>query len=362
MKKLGNINPHTLAIVMKECVRRAIIAIQAERITFTSKAKDVMYKDEEDLVTSADLAAQEIYVRVLTENYPKAGIIAEEDFARKCTDKNHNYYFTIDPLDGTKAFGRRSSTGVSTMLSFIFDGEVIAITIGDVNTSEIFHTRPESLKIHRIYGYEKDITLAISPERLLRDQYLQLRCDARELSKFGQLISHPTSEHRLFKKAQVEGGSIGVTFSRLWKGEVGGVFLEPGTGYQTPWDSCPVMGISQKMGIKFFLISDKTIHPYIFEPQEENIYIGQEMLCIHENRVNELAEWCAINGFDLRMTNSLNQSYINKVLAYGVDTFGSDEKFKRWLNEPLPAHSVAPIFYPYPEIENLLGRIDHGIY
>lgn len=357
MKTLGNINPHTLAIVMKECVQRAIKEIKAQRITFTSEAKEVDYKNEEDLITSADTAAQEIYIKILNENFPKAGIIAEEKFARKCKDKKYNYYFTIDPLDGTKAFGRRQSHAVSTMLSFVFEGKVVAVTIGDPNTGEIFHTRPGSEKIHRIYELEKSMPLMVTTERPLKDQYLQLRCDPRKLSLFGQKVSNS-----LFKDSEVIGGSIGFTFARLWKGEVGGVLLEPGTGYQTPWDTCPVMGISQKMGFKFFLVAHDRIREYTFEPQEENSYLGQELLCIHESRISEFGEWSNANGFPFfEKSNPLSQNYINVVLDLGEQVFATDEKFKQWLQAPYAGFDGRkPIEMSYSAIKDVLtGTVNH---
>jgi fructose-1,6-bisphosphatase/inositol monophosphatase family enzyme len=293
-KKQPPLNPHTVGLVMRECARRAMLEIAHQRTTFSSEAKISDYKFGEDLVTSADYAAQEIYINIINENFPYAGIVAEESFARKCSDPNtgSNYFFTIDPLDGTKAFGRRQSHGVSTMIAYVCDGVVEGATIGDPNTLEIFHTRPGSDKLHRIYGFESSVQL-LPKLGTLKDQYLQLRCDPRKLSKFGQALTAPASQDRLFKEAEVIGGSIGTTFTRLWKGEVAGVLLEVGTGTQTPWDTCPVFGISEKMGYQFFQIIDDMLQTFQFVPSEENFTVNGEILCIHKSNVQELKEWVA---------------------------------------------------------------------
>jgi fructose-1,6-bisphosphatase/inositol monophosphatase family enzyme len=293
-KTYGPLNPHTVGLVMKECVRRAIHEIAGQRMHFTSKEKN-----GDDLITSADIAAQEIFIKILSENFPQAGIVAEESFAHPCTDPNFKYYFTVDPLDGTKAYGRRQSHAISTMIAFIFEGEVCGATIGDPNTLEVFHSRPGSSRLHRIYEFDTSEEL-LPKTGNLRKQFLQLRCDPRKLSEFGQEISNPNSPSKLFKDAEVIGGSIGITFTRLWKGEVGALYIAPGTGEQPPWDACPVFGISKKMGYKFFEVIDNEIVPLEFKPSEGFISIKNEFICLHESNVHELKAWTHEHAFQMR--------------------------------------------------------------
>lgn len=283
-------NPHATGLIMKEVVRRAMIEIRCQRMNFTSKTKDVDYKDGADLVTSADTAAQEIYVRTLRECFPYAGIIAEEDFKRACDDPNAaevgNYFFTIDPLDGTKAFGRRQSHGVSTMLSLVHNDEIIAATIGDPNTLEIYHTRPGSKTVHRIFDFKDSGPLAIDESRLLSDQYLLTR---EAPSSHSAMIEALCKKHGVFRDVEVMGGSIGTAFARLWKGEVGGIAL-PQTPAQTAWDACPVIGISRKLGFEFFKIEDGQVSSFNYVPVEK-LPTPFEIICVHQSRAAEL-----ING------------------------------------------------------------------
>jgi hypothetical protein len=53
-----------------------------------------------------------------------------------------------------------------------------------------------------------------------------------------------------FKKWEIQGGSIGIWMARLWKRELGAALLLANT--ETPWDSAPVIGISQALGYGFY--------------------------------------------------------------------------------------------------------------
>jgi len=69
-------------------------------------------------LTDADFAAQEIFIRKLIECFPGYGIVAEEHgFMRNMHSRRSMASLTVDPLDGTKAFGRRQSGGFGPMLS-----------------------------------------------------------------------------------------------------------------------------------------------------------------------------------------------------------------------------------------------------
>lgn len=57
-----------------------------------------------------------------------------------------------------------------------------------------------------------------------------------------------------FKKREIQGGSVGIWMARLWKREVGAALLPANT--ETPWDSAPVIGISQKLGYGFYRFQD----------------------------------------------------------------------------------------------------------
>ena len=278
--EFGSLNPHHIGMVMREAARQAMIEIRKQRAIFEAKEKVNPLKKGKDLVTSADLAAQKIYLKIISENFPMAGIVAEEDFARECTDPDHKYYFTIDPLDGTAAYGRRQSHAIATMIAFVFDGEICGVTIGDIMTQELFHTRPGSAKVHRISEFQNFEQLKIEI-KLLSEQYIQLRQDVRLYSSYVQKQTHPKLGK--IKGIEIMGGSIGFMFCRLFKGEAAGIILEP--GHQTPWDSAPIMGMSQKLGFKFCYIKKNKVVPFEFKPSTEIQNVEDEMLIIHESNL-----------------------------------------------------------------------------
>jgi len=69
----------------------------------------IEYKDDKSPLTEADLKANEIICRALLELHPNIPIMSEEN---KQTDyevrKNWEYYWCIDPIDGTKEFIKKN--------------------------------------------------------------------------------------------------------------------------------------------------------------------------------------------------------------------------------------------------------------
>src|SRR3989339_198873 len=78
LEKILGYNSHSIGIIMKEIVRRVANAIREERFIFEKETKTGYDGNFNDLVTSADRKAQKIYIKLLQENFPNFGIIAEE--------------------------------------------------------------------------------------------------------------------------------------------------------------------------------------------------------------------------------------------------------------------------------------------
>jgi fructose-1,6-bisphosphatase/inositol monophosphatase family enzyme len=291
-------NVHSIGRLMREAVRRAIVAIRAERFIFESEAKIGYSGQANDMVTSADKKAQEIYIRLLSESFPGYGIIAEEDSLKiPCTHPTiHDIYFINDPMDGTKAYGRRQSHGVGTMLALVWGDEVIAAYVGDINTQEIYGYRPESVNVWRISEGEKFEPLSISTKKAMREQYVLFFRAPHESSLFCQKLIGAIGHNPLFKGLLIMGGGIGVNMAQLWKEEIGGVVLPPFV--DTPWDIAPVIGISKKLGFVFYRFSDKDgEEPEIFDylPPREKRERNFEILVIHKSRKREFKRWLSRN-------------------------------------------------------------------
>jgi fructose-1,6-bisphosphatase/inositol monophosphatase family enzyme len=274
---------------MKEAVRRAIMAIRRQRFIFEAQAKTGYSGKLDDVVTTADKAAQAIYVKMLGECFPLFGIVAEEEALQvTCTVPGRvHIFFTVDGLDGTKAYVRKQSHGIGTMISLVFEDQVIAAYVGDAMTQEIFGFRPESTKVHRISEFDHNESLAIRPSFKLSKQYVLLRTDPHKHSFVIRELIAPKDQGGTFRGIEVTGGSIGTSMARLWKGEVGAAVLNP--GHNTPWDWCPIIGVSQQLGFVFLRAEDKKLIQFEPEVCKEIRKTEHDVLVVHKSRLAELS-------------------------------------------------------------------------
>lgn len=291
-RDFGSLNPNSVGTLMKEAVRRAIVAIRAQRFSFEARAKDSSESSRGlDLVTTADHAAQSVLVGLLRAWFPTYGIVAEEDHLRvPCTHPSHDIWFTVDPLDGTRAFIRRQSHGIGTMVSLVCDGEVIGACVGDVMTSEVYAARPDDLSVHRVSEFGLAERLTVDTSRPLTEQGVLIGDHGRPRSPL--LVSMVADPEPLFAGIETTSGSIGIGIARLWKGEVGGAVFGPFT-LGSPWDIYPIIGISRRLGFHFFALPREG-RGFEWEPEidRRGTPVPNEVLVLHESRLGELDRWC----------------------------------------------------------------------
>ncbi len=285
---------------MKEAVRRAIVAIRAQRFSFETRQKESS-EDRPDFVTTADQAAQRVLVSLLRAWFPEYGIVAEEDHLRvPCTHPSHDIWFTVDPLDGTRAFMRRQSHGIGTMVSLVCDGEVIGACIGDVMTSEVYAARPDEAGVHRVSEFGIAERLEVDGTRPLALQGVLIGDHGRPRSP--HIVAMVASMTPLFGGIETASGSIGIGIARLWKSEVGAAVFGPFVR-GSPWDLYPIIGISQRLGFRFLTLPQHgTIGRWRPEIGIAGTPVPSEVLVLHESRLAELDAWAAQNlepGFGL---------------------------------------------------------------
>lgn len=275
---LGSMNGPSVGIILKEVVRRAMVAIRNERSVFEVRSKEGHSGEMDDVFTSADRKAQDIYQRVLSECFPSCGIVAEEGNLAVLPRDGCTAYFTVDPLDGTKAYIRRQSNGVGTMAALVEQGQVISAYVGDVFPGEIYGYRPGSDKVHCITNL--DVAQAMEFHRPLQVgvSYVLLRDPPTKYSALARKFVE-----KYFGNHENYGGSIGTWMTHLWKRVNAAVIIPP--SYETPWDSTPIIGISRKLGYLFFRPSSEVDRWEQFEPQvlPAKYRREHEMLVIHEN-------------------------------------------------------------------------------
>lgn len=72
-------------------------------------AGEVDYKKDDSPLTHADKASHDVIMKGLKQLYPEVPIISEEGSHIKYEDrKDYDYYWLVDPLDGTKEFINRN--------------------------------------------------------------------------------------------------------------------------------------------------------------------------------------------------------------------------------------------------------------
>ncbi len=286
--------PENPKATLVNLVNLAIGDIRDEAACFIKEDKANYDPNKEDIVTSADKRAQARYVGNLTSDFPRFGIIGEEDGLKKPSfDEDHPIYFTVDPLDGTKAFARHQSHGVGTMLALVGKDEVWAALVGDVNTGEIFGYYGDEPVTRIRFGVEKE--LRIDAETPLKKLNLLFDDAVYEFPKALQALARSPKEGGIFKGYEVCGGSVGLLHSRLWIGEIGAIVLK--SAFDTPWDNTPIMGINKKLGFKHMKFDPETNACEVFEPGLPTTVRkkGYVEFVAHESKVEEILTWISQN-------------------------------------------------------------------
>lgn len=118
-------------------------------------SSDIDYKADKSPLTLADKAAHEVIQRSLLEEYPDIPILSEEGSGISYDlRKNFEYYWLVDPLDGTKEFINRNGE-FTVNIALIHDRKPIAGFIyAPVLDTFYVGTENEAYKIH---GNEKTV-------------------------------------------------------------------------------------------------------------------------------------------------------------------------------------------------------------
>lgn len=281
------LNEHILGIILKEMGTRALRVVTQQLSCFTQEVKHNEHKAT-DLVTSADHAAQEQIVRIIRECLPFAGIIAEEHGLRVEPTGGISFWVTIDPVDGTKALGRKQSDGIGILIGFVLDGVIIASLVVDIMTGEFYYYRPNSNTVHRLHHarHEKMTFIPTEKKRVL------LFDDPRIYSSLVQSATEP--DNGFFSSVDVSNGSIGTNMAKLWKGEVSAVITK--AVFTNSWDYVPVVGICQKLGFIFKEITSEGLKPTLYDDPIDfaSKHVG-EIICIHKSDLAHFRSYCENN-------------------------------------------------------------------
>ncbi|MCF7865475.1 MAG: hypothetical protein K9M11_03145 [Candidatus Pacebacteria bacterium] len=276
---------------MLRIVTKAIKIAQKEAAHFSRIVKLHYNGVDADLVTSGDLKVQKYHVNEILKWNPNVGLIGEEKALMLKPKKGFALgdYFTDDPIDGTRAFGRRQSTGVGTMLAHVNKGKVDAVCIGDVNTGEIYQFAQGLPPTRTRFGVKS--LLQPDTKTPLGEMYVLL---TNPPDDYPAVLRKMVRKKKggVFKDMEVTSGSIGITVARLWKGEIGMLVIRP-NGFDTPWDNTPIIGMNKALGIKHLKLNPQTLEIHEFNPQLPLKVVQKDYIEIlaHESRVKEIVQW-----------------------------------------------------------------------
>ena len=120
--------PETLAAF---AAVRAGLAVAQRR----TGADQVTAKDGIDIVTGADVAAEQAIRQVLAEHFPQLPIVGEEGGEPQ---PQSGAYWLVDPICGTRNYASRLAL-YCTNIALIEDGVATVAAIGDGGTSEVHY-------------------------------------------------------------------------------------------------------------------------------------------------------------------------------------------------------------------------------
>lgn len=238
---LGPVNGHVVGRVLKEAVRRATVTIHNERLMYPKGGRGGV----EDALVSANTKAQEIYRRTFRECFPYCQVTNLEN----PSITGRSAYFTVACLNGGKAYIRHQLNGVGTMVAMVYEGKVISAYVGSVDTKEVYGYHPGSKEVYRITRFDTFENLGNQGWGDLSKTYALLYGHVQDYS------FATTRQLSRFENYEVNSLSGGIGITKLWKGEVGALFLK--SGWETPWDSTPIIGISINLGYVFLKPREK---------------------------------------------------------------------------------------------------------
>ncbi|CAN5868509.1 inositol monophosphatase family protein [soil metagenome] len=99
------------------------------------KPSDIELKGASDFVSYVDKTAEKYFVEGLSEIFPPAGFIAEEDATLKTEER---YNWIIDPLDGTTNY-LHGIPCFATSVALVENGKPVIGVVFEINTQECFY-------------------------------------------------------------------------------------------------------------------------------------------------------------------------------------------------------------------------------
>jgi myo-inositol-1(or 4)-monophosphatase len=104
---------------------------------FTARGFQIEHKGRINLVTEADLASERHITELIRTHYPNHRILAEESGVSAHHESSEDYWWIIDPLDGTTNFSHGFPC-YAVSIGVEYRGEMLAGVIYDPSRDELF--------------------------------------------------------------------------------------------------------------------------------------------------------------------------------------------------------------------------------
>ncbi len=150
-----------------DCLKRCLMLAGEEIRRFCfMESIEVKTKDDDSLVTSADLASEAVILRTIQESFPDDDILSEEAGYKQLDRRDGRFVWVVDPLDGTTNFANGYPFYCVSIARAVYQSGKMHVVLGGVYDP----TRDKMYTAERGQG------------AFCNDRPLRVRAD-RELSK-----------------------------------------------------------------------------------------------------------------------------------------------------------------------------------
>ena len=176
------------------------LAVEAGQLILEQRnnnAVEYNYKAQQELVTSADIAADKLIIKAIQTRYPNHRILSEETYTDRATLKDlDSPIWIIDPIDGTVNFAHGHQM-VAISIAFACEGEVKAGVVHNPFLKETFFAvkgggaflNQQKIQVSHLVTLRKALIAtgfpydkSTVPEIMLRTQKVLMACqDIRRL-------------------------------------------------------------------------------------------------------------------------------------------------------------------------------------
>jgi len=210
------------------------LAVEAGKVIMDIYHTDfsVDYKEDESPLTLADQRANDVIVDQLAIAFPEAAILSEES-ADDPENRNKEYCFIVDPLDGTKEFVKKNDE-FTVNIALAQNGKVIMGVVYLPVKKELYY----ALKGHGAFLNSKSIQVSQATDKLKMVVSKSHMSDKEKalLEKYSDKIANMTQAGSSLKGCLVASGQAEVYYR---------------FGLTMEWDTAAMQAVCEEAGAIF---------------------------------------------------------------------------------------------------------------